>query len=97
MPLILGQLRVSTIDVYDPTWLNYQTGEESLGTTPAFSPNEDVDDEDYYGGQIALKWMATENLSITPKFMYQKIDADGLPFADVDAENMKTPRFFRLR
>ena len=80
--------------VYDPTWLNYQTGEESLGTTPAFSRNEDVDDEDYYGGQIALKWMATENLSITPKFMYQKIDADGLPFADVDAENMETPRFF---
>ena len=50
-----------------------------------------MDDEDYYGGQISLKWMATDNLSITPKFMYQKIEADGLPFADIDAENMETP------
>ena len=80
--------------VYDPTWFNYQTGEEVLGTTPAFERNEDVDDEDYYGGQVALKWMATENLSITPKFMYQKIKADGLPFADIDAENMEQSRFF---
>ncbi len=80
--------------VYDPTWLNYQTGEEVTGTTPAFSDNDNVDDEDYWGGQVFLKWMATDNLSITPKFMYQKIEADGLPFADVDPENMETPRFF---
>ncbi|MGB1438887.1 MAG: TonB-dependent receptor, partial [Luminiphilus sp.] len=64
------------------------------GTTPAFERNEDVDDEDYYGAQVALKWMATDNLSITPKFMYQKIKADGLPFADIDAENMEQSRFF---
>lgn len=80
--------------VYEPVWTNYQTGEQVLGTTPAFDRNEDTDDEEYYGGQVALKWMATDNLSITPKFMYQKIKADGLPFADVDAENMETRRFF---
>ena len=80
--------------VYEPVWTNYQTGEQVLGTTPAFERNEDTDDEEYYGGQIALKWMATDNLSITPKFMYQKIEADGLPFADIDAENMETRRFF---
>jgi outer membrane receptor protein involved in Fe transport len=80
--------------VYDPTWTNYQTGEEVTGTTPAFPKNKDVDDEDYWGGQVFLKWMVTENFSVTPKFMYQKIEADGLPFADVDPENMETPRFF---
>ena len=80
--------------VYEPNWLNYQTGETVQGTTPAFDTNKDVDDEDYYGTQIAMKWMPTDNLSITPKFMYQKIKADGLPFADVDAENMETRRFF---
>jgi iron complex outermembrane receptor protein len=80
--------------VYEPNWLNYQTGETVQGTTPAFDTNEDVDDEDYYGTQIALKWMATDNLSITPKFMYQKIKADGLPFADINSENMETRRFF---
>ncbi len=80
--------------VYEPNWLNYQSGETVQGTTPAFDTNKDVDDEDYYGTQIAMKWMPTDNLSITPKFMYQKIKADGLPFADVDAENMETRRFF---
>ncbi|WP_195891511.1 TonB-dependent receptor [Luminiphilus syltensis] len=80
--------------VYDPTWTNYQTGEEVTGTTPAFDDNENVDDEKYWGGQVFMKWMVTEDLSITPKFMYQKIEADGLPFADVDPENMETPRFF---
>ena len=75
--------------VYEPNWLNYQTGETVQGTTPAFDTNKDVDDEDYYGTQIAMKWMPTDNLSITPKFMYQKIKADGLPFADVDAEIWK--------
>lgn len=80
--------------VYDPTWTNYQTGEQIQGTTPAFSDNDNVDDEEYWGGQIALKWMITDTLSITPKLMYQKIEADGMPFADIDADNMKTPRFF---
>ncbi len=80
--------------VYDPTWTNYQTGEEVLGTTPEFSDSDNVDDEEYWGGQVALKWMVTDYLSITPKYMYQKIEADGLPFADIDADNMETPRFF---
>ena len=80
--------------VYDPTWTNYQTGEEVLGTTPEFGKNENVDDEDYWGGQVFLKWMVTDNFSVTPKYMYQKIEADGLPFADIDPDNMDTPRFF---
>jgi iron complex outermembrane recepter protein len=80
--------------VYDPTWTNYQTGEEVLGTTPEFGKNENVDDEDYWGGQVFLKWMVTDNFSVTPKFMYQKIEADGMPFADIDPDNMQTPRFF---
>ena len=41
--------------VYEPNWLNYQTGETVQGTTPAFDTNKDVDDEDYYGTQIAMK------------------------------------------
>lgn len=80
--------------VYEPNWLNYQTGEIVTGTTPAFATNKDTDDEEYMGGQIALKFMVNDDLSITPKYMYQRIEADGLPFADVDAENMETRRFF---
>ena len=80
--------------VYEPNWLNYQTGEIVTGTTPAFATNKDTDDEEYMGGQVALKFMVNDDLSITPKYMYQRIEADGLPFADVDAENMETRRFF---
>lgn len=80
--------------VYEPNWFNYQTGEIVTGTTPAFATNKDTDDEEYMGGQIALKFMVNDDLSITPKYMYQRIEADGLPFADVDAENMETRRFF---
>jgi len=105
MPLVEGKvgLRVAAYygsisgiydRVYEPNWLNYQTGEIVTGTTPAFPTNKDTDDEEYMGGQIALKIMLTDDLSITPKYMYQRIEADGLPFADVDAENMETRRFF---
>ncbi len=80
--------------VYDPIWTNLQTGEEFTGTTPAFSDNENVDDEEYWGGQAFLKWQVTEDFSITPKFMYQKVEADGLPFPDIDPDNEETPRFF---
>ena len=80
--------------VHDPLWVNGQTGEEILGTTPAFADNDNVDDEEYWGGQVSLKWMVTDNFSVTPKLSYQKIEADGLPFADLDPEKMETPRFF---
>ncbi len=79
---------------YDPTWTNLQTGEEFTGTTPEFSTSENVDDEEYWGGQIAARWHVTDNFSVMPRFMYQKIDADGLPFADIDPDETDTPRYF---
>ena len=68
--------------VYDPTWINFQTNVASPNPAPAFSRNEDVDDEDFFGGQIFAKWQVSDTFSVSPKFMYQKIEADGLPFAD---------------
>ncbi len=41
------------------------------------SVDEDVNDGDRYGGRIALLWEPTENLSITPRVVYQKIDLGG--------------------
>ena len=80
--------------VHDPIWVNLVTEEQVRGTTPAFGDNENVDDEDYWGGQVFARWMVTDRLSISPKFMYQKIEADGLPLADMEADSVKTPRFF---
>ena len=39
--------------------------------------DEDVNDGDRYGGRITLLWEPTENLSITPRVVYQKIDLGG--------------------
>ena len=80
--------------VYNPNWFNFGTGTTLPNPAPAFGENEDTDDEDFQGGQIFAKWQVSENFTITPKFMYQKIEADGLPFADVDEENTTQIRFF---
>ena len=40
------------------------------------------------------KWQVSDSFTITPKFMYQKIEMDGLPFADIDADSTRTIRFF---
>ena len=39
--------------------------------------DEDVNDGDRFGGRVALLWEPTENLSITPRVVYQKIDLGG--------------------
>ena len=39
--------------------------------------DEDVNDGNRYGGRIALLWEPTENLSITPRIVYQNIDLGG--------------------
>ncbi len=80
--------------VYNPNWFNFGTGQTLANPAPAFGENEDTDDEDFQGGQIFGKWQVSENFTIMPKFMYQKIEADGLPFADVDEEETTQVRFF---
>ncbi len=39
--------------------------------------DEDVNDGNRLGGRVALLWELTENLSITPRVLYQKIDLGG--------------------
>ncbi len=38
---------------------------------------EDVNEGSRYGGRLALTWQPTDNLSITPRVVYQEIEADG--------------------
>ena len=61
---------------------------------PDFGENEDVDEETYWGLQITGNVKLTDNLTFIPKVMMQEIDADGLPFADVDPDNTTQLRFF---
>ena len=41
------------------------------------SISNDVNDGNRSGGRISLRWEPTENVSITPRVIYQKITADG--------------------
>ena len=52
-------------------------------TLPDGSVDKDVDGGDKKGGRIALLWQPTEYLSITPRFVLQKLDTDGFPRIDI--------------
>ena len=38
---------------------------------------DDVNDGERYGGRLALLWQPTEDLKITPRVVYQKVNSDG--------------------
>ena len=38
---------------------------------------DDVNDGKRYGGRLSLLWQPTDNLKITPRVVYQKVEADG--------------------
>ena len=59
---------------------------------PAFDAVEDVDDDEFYGGAVSFVWNATDNISIRPRFMYQRTDSDNLPLADLSPGNFVVPR-----
>ena len=80
--------------VYKPSWTEASSGAEIPSPGPAFDTNENVDDEEYWGGNLSAKWAITEDLSLDLKLMGQKIEADGLPFADNDPDNNVQERFF---
>jgi outer membrane receptor protein involved in Fe transport len=56
-------------------------GTEYAGWVDALRENgavtEDVNTGGRYGGRFALTWAPTDNLTITPRVVYQEIDADG--------------------
>ena len=79
---------------YQPTWIEAGTGAVRQNPGAPFATRENVDDEDYWGVQLVGKWMLTERLSFIPKFLYQEIDADGLPLADIEPDNTTELRFY---
>ena len=80
--------------VYQSTWVEAGSGDIRQSPGPAFDENKNVDDEEYWGGQIAAKVIINDQLSFVPTLMYQKVEADGLPFADIDPDSTTELRFF---
>ncbi|REL26254.1 TonB-dependent receptor [Thalassotalea euphylliae] len=53
---------------------------EYAGFIDAFTPNgkkEDVNSGNRTGGRVALKWQPLDNLTITPRVVFQSIETDG--------------------
>ena len=50
---------------------------------PGRPTREDVNDGDRTGGRLAFRFEPTENMSITPRIVYQKLETDGYPRVDV--------------
>lgn len=82
--------------VFQPTWNEVTRGIVRQTNAPNFGRNEDVDDESYVGGQVAATFKISDTLEFRPKVMFQSVDADGLPFADIDPESTEQVRFFDI-
>ncbi len=50
---------------------------------PGRQVREDVNGGEKYGGRATLLYQPTENLSITPRVVYQRLETDGYPRVDV--------------
>ncbi len=80
---------------YQSSWID-AGGATRTSPGPAFETQKNIDDEEYYGGQITGLLEISENLTFMPKYIFQKVDADGLPFADRTPGNTTELRFFDL-
>ncbi|TAK51992.1 MAG: TonB-dependent receptor [Gammaproteobacteria bacterium] len=78
---------------YQSDWVDF-TGAPRQNSGPAFATKENVDDEEFYGGQVVGKFTLTDNVSLSLRVMGQKVEADGMPFADIDPDNTTQLRFF---
>ncbi|HEV2600552.1 TonB-dependent receptor [Sphingopyxis sp.] len=56
---------------------------------------EDVNSGERYGGRFSLLWKPAENVSITPRFVYQKVKTDG--FNRQEVYNLFANRFTTTR
>ena len=50
---------------------------------PDGSVNKDVNDGERFGGRIAIEFRPSENLTITPRVIYQEVDVDGFNRVDI--------------
>ncbi|MEM6680868.1 MAG: TonB-dependent receptor [Pseudomonadota bacterium] len=94
MPLVEDRLaiRISAFYQYDEGI--FEKGFGGPIDQPPVSIVENIDDQTSYGGQIALRWEATENLTITPRILYQYVEIDGFPFADLTPGNFLQRQIF---
>ena len=95
LPIVEEKLAVRVSGFYQYEEGVFDKGFGPRNATPT-SIKENIDDVKAKGGQITFLWQATENLSITPRVMYQKIDQDGFRFGDLRPDNFLQRQVFDL-
>ncbi|HLY56850.1 MAG TPA: TonB-dependent receptor [Stellaceae bacterium] len=56
----------------------------NVSAAPVATTHDDVNDEELLGTRVSLLWKATDNLTITPSFMYQRVTQGGPNTFDSD-------------
>ncbi|RMB01462.1 outer membrane receptor protein involved in Fe transport [Eilatimonas milleporae] len=90
VPIVEDKVALRAVAYYDrlPGFIDAiqpSTEVDQLGN-PIFPVDDDVNDGRRYGGRLALAIEPNENLRITPRVVFQKIDTDGFP--RIDAYNI---------
>ena len=95
IPLVTDTLavRMSAFHQFDDGYFNKDIG--PYGAPPTETLTQ-VGSMRYYGGQIAIRWQPMNELSITPRIMYQKTEQDGVPYAYNYAENLTQREVFNI-
>ena len=95
IPLVTDTLavRMSAFHQFDDGYFNKEIG--PYGAPPTETLTQ-VGSMRYYGGQIAIRWQPMNELSITPRIMYQKTEQDGVPYAYNYAENLTQREVFNI-
>lgn len=95
VPLVTDKLalRASAFYQFDAGFFNKSLGPESAPPTRTVS---DVGSMKYFGGQLALRWEPLSGLAITPRFMYERTDQDGVPYATRNPNNLLQREVFDI-
>ncbi len=77
VPIVEGKSAVRAVGYYSK-WGGFIDA-----TTPSGAIWEDVNSGEKYGGRITFSFTPNDSLTITPRVVYQKLETDGYPRADV--------------
>ncbi|MDY6944074.1 MAG: TonB-dependent receptor [Pseudomonadota bacterium] len=82
LPLIQDRLSLRVVGLYDAQagFFERQYPSTPLGTD--YTTVDNVAENITSGGSVALRWQVTDNLTVTPRFLYQQSKYNGFPYSD---------------
>lgn len=92
MPMIKGVLGGRAVVYYAQNSGIFDRQYIQGSTRPAFEARKNIDDESYYGGQLAFVWNVTDKITIKPRYMYQRVESDNMSLADYSPDNFTVRR-----